>query len=119
MAADAIQGFWQRKLWFPNRFFTLNATTITLIAIAMKLPVDQTTGTYEGTQIYTKQRSNEYTKVSSLIFLVTMLANLLPSLGSINDKDLLTNIVALGILVITIIVNTIIQTFTHVHLLSP
>ncbi|KAJ0736147.1 hypothetical protein HanPI659440_Chr11g0440271 [Helianthus annuus] len=118
MAADAIQGFWQRKFWFPNRFFTLNATTITLIAIAMKLPVDLTTGTYEGTQIYTKQRSNEYTKVSSLIFLVTMLANLLPSLGSINDKDLLTNIVALGILVITIIVNTVIQTFTQVHLLS-
>ncbi|KAJ0687439.1 hypothetical protein HanRHA438_Chr11g0529341 [Helianthus annuus] len=118
MAADAIQGFWQQKLWFPNRFFTLNATTITLIAIAMKLPVDLTTGTYEGTQIYTKQRSNEYTKVSSLIFLVTMLANLLPSLGSINDKDLLTNIVALGILVITIIVNTVIQTFTQVHLLS-
>ncbi|KAD3337645.1 hypothetical protein E3N88_33165 [Mikania micrantha] len=40
MAADAILAIWQWKLWFPNRFFTLNATTITLIAITMKLPVD-------------------------------------------------------------------------------
>ncbi|XP_035836095.1 uncharacterized protein LOC110887463 [Helianthus annuus] len=43
MAADAVQAVWQWKLWFPNRFFTLNAATITLIAIAMKLPVDLST----------------------------------------------------------------------------
>ncbi|KAJ0872920.1 hypothetical protein HanRHA438_Chr11g0529211 [Helianthus annuus] len=43
MAADLARGFWQWKLWFPNRFFTLNAATLTLIAIAMKLPVDLTT----------------------------------------------------------------------------
>ncbi|KAI3743572.1 hypothetical protein L1987_61282 [Smallanthus sonchifolius] len=113
------QGFWQRKLWFPNRFFTLNVATITLIAIALtKLPVNLTIDTIEGTQVYATHNSNEYTKISSIIFLVTMLANFLPSLGNINDKELLMNIVALGILVITIIVNTIIQTFTQVHLLS-
>ncbi|KAI3677245.1 hypothetical protein L1987_86868 [Smallanthus sonchifolius] len=43
MAADAIRAIWQWKLWFPNKFFTLNASTITLIAIAMKLPVDLNT----------------------------------------------------------------------------
>ncbi|GKF40639.1 hypothetical protein Tco_0123981, partial [Tanacetum coccineum] len=39
MAADTFQGFQQRKLWFPNKFFVLNTVSITLIAIAMKLPV--------------------------------------------------------------------------------
>nr|GEU73957.1 Rho guanyl-nucleotide exchange factor 12 [Tanacetum cinerariifolium] len=43
MAADAFQGFRQWKLWFPNKFFVLNTVSITLIAIAMKLPVDLTT----------------------------------------------------------------------------
>ncbi|XP_076919341.1 uncharacterized protein LOC143580107 [Bidens hawaiensis] len=117
MAADVVQGFWQWKLWFPNKFFTLNATSIMLMAIAMKLPVDLTIDTYDGTQVYTRQ-SSEYTKISSIIFLVIMLANFLPSLGSINDRELLTNMVALGLLVITVTVNTIIQTVTQVHLIS-
>ncbi|GKG39495.1 hypothetical protein Tco_0463640, partial [Tanacetum coccineum] len=43
MAADTFQGFRQGKLWFPCRFFSLNAASITVIAIAMKLPVDLTT----------------------------------------------------------------------------
>ncbi|KAI3743573.1 hypothetical protein L1987_61283 [Smallanthus sonchifolius] len=71
MSADVIQAFKQWKLWFPNKFFTLNATTITLIAIAMKLPVDLT--------------------------------------RLMDDKELLMNIMALGILVITIVVNIVIQ----------
>ncbi|KAM0065758.1 hypothetical protein Hdeb2414_s0003g00118271 [Helianthus debilis subsp. tardiflorus] len=76
MAADAVQAVWQWKLWFPNRFFTLNAATITLIAIAMKLPVD---------------------------------------LRLMDDKELVMNIVALVILLITIVVNMGIQ----IYLLSP
>ncbi|GJW43289.1 hypothetical protein Tco_0072088 [Tanacetum coccineum] len=44
MAADTFQGFRQGKLWFPCRFFSLNTSSITVIAIAMKLlPVDLTT----------------------------------------------------------------------------
>ncbi|XP_076929685.1 uncharacterized protein LOC143594195 [Bidens hawaiensis] len=97
MAADTIQALWQWKLWFPNRFFTLNAATITLIAIAMKLPVDLSTELME-------------TKSLSMFFLVAMLANLLPSLGLMDDRELLTNIVALAILLITIVVNMVIQT---------
>ncbi|KAI3733047.1 hypothetical protein L1987_64262 [Smallanthus sonchifolius] len=112
MAADVTHGFWQWKLWFPNKFFTLNATTLTLIAISTKLPVDLTTNTSD---LYTGG-SIEYTKIISIIFLLTMLANFLPSLALMDDKELLTNIVALGILVITIIVNLFIQTFTQLHL---
>ncbi|KAF5784273.1 hypothetical protein HanXRQr2_Chr11g0517591 [Helianthus annuus] len=98
MAADAVQAVWQWKLWFPNRYFTLNAATITLIAIAMKLPVDLSTELFYG-------------KYVSIFFLVTMLANFLPSLGLMDDKELLMNIVALGILLITIVVNMGIQIY--------
>ncbi|KAD3337643.1 hypothetical protein E3N88_33163 [Mikania micrantha] len=96
MAADAILAVWQWKLWFPNRFFTLNAATITLIAIAMKLPVDLSTDLIS-------------TKYIGVYFFVTMLANFLPSLGLMDDRELLMNIVALAILMITIVVNMVIQ----------
>ncbi|KAL9996303.1 hypothetical protein Hdeb2414_s0720g00939511 [Helianthus debilis subsp. tardiflorus] len=105
MAADAVQAVWQWKLWFPNRFFTLNAATITLIAIAMKLPVDLSS---EFLKFFSE-------KLVSIFFLVTMLANFLPSLGLMDDKELVMNIVALVILLITIVVNMGIQ----IYLLSP
>ncbi|KAM0065753.1 hypothetical protein Hdeb2414_s0003g00118221 [Helianthus debilis subsp. tardiflorus] len=97
MAADAIQAFWQRKLWFPNRIFTLNAATIKLIAVAMKLPVDLTNDMSHYEELATKMHC--------MTFLITMLANFLPSLGLMDDRELLMNMVALGILMITIVVN--------------
>ncbi|KAD3337620.1 hypothetical protein E3N88_33140 [Mikania micrantha] len=114
MAADVANGFWQWKLWFPNKIFSLNATTITLIAIAMKLPVDLTSNT---SSVY-GVGGIENTKITSIFFLITMLGNFLPSLGLMDDKELLMNIVALGILISTIIVNIFIQTFTQSRLLS-
>ncbi|XP_076938114.1 uncharacterized protein LOC143606123 [Bidens hawaiensis] len=113
MAADVVHGFWKWKFWFPNKFFTLNAATITFIAIAMKLPMDLTT----DRSVSIGLSNTDYTKYVSINFLITMLANFLPSLGLMNNKELLANIVALGILVITIIVNLLIQTFSRVHLL--
>ncbi|KAJ0736134.1 hypothetical protein HanPI659440_Chr11g0440131 [Helianthus annuus] len=109
MAVDAIQAIWQWKLWFPNRFFTLNASTLTLIAIAMKLPVDLSTENPKGCNTY----MIESTKMAGIFFLTTMLANFLPSLGLMDDRELLMNIVALGILLITIAVNIGIQAFTY------
>ncbi|KAK1419730.1 hypothetical protein QVD17_29020 [Tagetes erecta] len=101
MAADVIQAFWQGKLWFPNRFFTLNAATITLIAITMKLPVDLTT----------EMPMSEFvnTKILGMCFLVIMLANFLPSLALMDDKELLKTMVALAILMLTIVVNIALQ----------
>ncbi|GJW81028.1 hypothetical protein Tco_0145003 [Tanacetum coccineum] len=104
MAADTFQGFRKWKLWFPNKFFVLNTVSITLIAIAMKLPVDLTTGMpindgdWKG-------------KIAGIIFLLAMLANFLPSLGLMDDKELLVNMVAWAILLITITVNVAIQIF--------
>ncbi|KAL4560018.1 hypothetical protein LXL04_032166 [Taraxacum kok-saghyz] len=96
MAADVFTGFRQRKLWFPCRFFTINAASITLIAIATKLPVDLSTDMSASKSI-------------GIIFLVTMIANFLPSLGLMNEKELLMNMTAFGLLIITIIVNVWIQ----------
>ncbi|XP_071704034.1 uncharacterized protein [Rutidosis leptorrhynchoides] len=71
MVADAFHGFKQGKLWFPCKFFTLNAASLTIIAVAMKIP-----------------------------------------LGLTGDKELLVNMIALVILIITIIVNVCIQIAT-------
>ncbi|KAK4389474.1 hypothetical protein Sango_2284400 [Sesamum angolense] len=35
MALDAFHGFRYRKFWFPCKFFALNATTLTLIGVAV------------------------------------------------------------------------------------
>ncbi|PWA68627.1 hypothetical protein CTI12_AA304820 [Artemisia annua] len=109
MAADAFQGFRHWKLWFPNKFFALNTVSITLIAIAMKLPVDLTTSTTKTRAGLLRNEGDWEAKWVSIAFLVTMLANFLPSLGLMNDKELLVNMVAWSILLITITVNVAIQ----------
>ncbi|CAH1442198.1 unnamed protein product [Lactuca virosa] len=111
MAADAFQGFRQWKLWFPCRFFTINAASITLIAIAMKLAVDLDTDMSDTVYMIAKS--------ASIIFLVTMVANFLPSLGLMDDKELLMNMLAFGILIITISVNVWIQFSTTGPFTTP
>ncbi|KAJ9559321.1 hypothetical protein OSB04_013935 [Centaurea solstitialis] len=108
MAADVFQGFRQRKLWFPCSFFTLNATSITLIAIAMKLPVD----------LSDDPENDWIMKSISMVFFFTMLANFLPSLASMDDRELFANMIALGILIITIIVNMCYQLAAMNYLLT-
>ncbi|KAL7618584.1 hypothetical protein Lser_V15G01839 [Lactuca serriola] len=101
MVADVFRGFGQWKLWFPCRFFTINAASITLIAISTKLLVDLSTNLSDDHE--------NIAKFVSICFLVAMLANILPSLGLMNDKELLLNTVALCILILTINVNMWIQ----------
>nr|GEY15756.1 transmembrane protein [Tanacetum cinerariifolium] len=40
MTMDALHGFRYKKLWFPCKFFALNATILVLIAIAIKFSMD-------------------------------------------------------------------------------
>ncbi|KAG8378841.1 hypothetical protein BUALT_Bualt07G0026700 [Buddleja alternifolia] len=101
MAADVFNGFRSKKYWFPSKYFSLNATSLTLLAVAMKLPVDLTTRMYTAT--------DRLAKVSSLVFMSTAMSNFLTSLGSMGDKDILMNVTALGILVITVTTNVCIQ----------
>ena len=106
MVADLIHGLRNRKLWFPCKYFTLNAASLTVIAVAMKLPVDLSNPM--------RGDSDQIAKIGSMAFMCTMMANLLPSLATMNSKELLTNIIALDILVITLIVNVCIQIYTGV-----
>ncbi|GKE19522.1 hypothetical protein Tco_1427099 [Tanacetum coccineum] len=57
---------------------------------------------------------DQVSKLGSMAFMCTMMANLLPSLATMTNKELLTNIIALGVLVITLVVNVCIQINTGV-----
>ncbi|KAG8378836.1 hypothetical protein BUALT_Bualt07G0026200 [Buddleja alternifolia] len=110
MAADTFHGLRSKKFWFPSKFFSLNATSLTLLAVAMKLPVDLTTRMWAVT--------DRLAKVSSLIFMTTAMGNFMTCLGSMDDKDIFMNVTALAILVITVIVNICVQIFQMRHFLK-
>ncbi|KAJ7952491.1 putative Plant/MNJ7-17 protein [Quillaja saponaria] len=106
MATDAVNAIRHRKFWFPSKVFSLNATSLTLIAIAVKLSVDLNTPM--------PLRREQLAKLSSSVLMCTMIGNSLPSLGTMQNKEIFMNVVALGILVITSIVNICIQLGTGV-----
>ncbi|KAL7160352.1 hypothetical protein ABFS83_01G089200 [Erythranthe nasuta] len=106
MSIDALHAIRYRKFWFPTRFFALNATTLTLIGVSVKLSVDLNTSM--------PRQHDQLAKLSSTAFLCTAIGNSMPSLGAMPTKELMMNIVALGILVITVIANVCIQLGTGV-----
>ncbi|KAF5788406.1 hypothetical protein HanXRQr2_Chr10g0463661 [Helianthus annuus] len=65
MVADLLHGLRSRKLWFPCRFFRINAAYLSLIAIAMKLPVDLS-GSMPG-------NVDQAGKLGSMAFMCTMM----------------------------------------------
>nr|GMC99701.1 uncharacterized protein LOC109189663 [Ipomoea batatas] len=88
------------------KFFGLNATWLTLLAVATKLTGDLTSPMWSYT--------DNLTKISSTLFLTFAMANFFTSLSSMNNTDMLTNLTALGILVFTVVVNICIQLATGV-----
>ncbi|GKA41380.1 hypothetical protein Tco_0733973 [Tanacetum coccineum] len=85
MAADLLHGLRNKKFWFPCKFFTLNAASITVITVAMKLPVDLTSEMPGDT--------DQVAKLGSLAFMCTIMVNLMPSLASMDNKTLLANVI--------------------------
>ncbi|GKE97271.1 hypothetical protein Tco_1582126 [Tanacetum coccineum] len=106
MAADLLHGLRNKKFWFPCKFFTLNAASITVITVAMKLPVDLTSEM--------PSTMDQTAKLGSLAFMCMSMVNLMPSLASMDNKTLLANVTGLSILVITVIVNIFIQINTGI-----
>lgn len=104
MAADAFLAFRLKRLWFPCKFFALNAASLTVLAVTMKLPVDIS----EPMPGHTDQLS----KLASTAFMCVVIGNFMPSIGAMSNKEILSNVVALDILVITIIVNLCIEMYT-------
>ncbi|KAK3434574.1 hypothetical protein EUGRSUZ_D02056 [Eucalyptus grandis] len=101
MAADTAAGFRYRQLWFPSRYFALNAMSLSVITVAVKLSVDLNTPM--------PRREEQLAKLSSSVLICTVMGNSMPSLGSMKNKELLSNVIALAILVITSFVNICIQ----------
>ncbi|KAK9071315.1 hypothetical protein SSX86_009883 [Deinandra increscens subsp. villosa] len=101
MVADLLHGLRRRKLWFPCKYFRINAAFLSVIAVAMKLPVDLS-GNMPGDV-------DQVGKLGSMAFMCTMMANLLPCLATMDNDALLSNVTALFILVITLVVNVCIQ----------
>lgn len=106
MAADLFNGVQKRKFWFPSKYFSLNAVSITVMAVAMKLPVDLNTSMSGWVDQAAKQ--------GSLVFMCIMISNLMPSLASMDNKALIANVIGLAILIITLIVNIYMEIKTGV-----
>ncbi|GKF78812.1 hypothetical protein Tco_0234380, partial [Tanacetum coccineum] len=84
MAADLLHGLRNKKFWFPCKYFTLNAASITVITVAMKLPVDLTSEM--------PNYMDQVAKIGSLAFMCMSMVNLMPSLASMDNKTLLANV---------------------------
>ncbi|KAG6384051.1 hypothetical protein SASPL_156151 [Salvia splendens] len=97
MAADAFIGFRSKRYWLPSKCFSLNAFSLTILAVTMKLPVDLTSTDLSSI--------DQYARISSLLFMSTCMNNFIISLGSMENNEIVLNLAALGVLVITIMVN--------------
>ncbi|THG08700.1 hypothetical protein TEA_005512 [Camellia sinensis var. sinensis] len=59
IVADAFYAFRNKKFWFPCKFFTINAATLTLLGVTMKMPLDVSSDMYGG--------SDQLAKLSSTV----------------------------------------------------
>ncbi|XP_047337743.1 uncharacterized protein LOC124941454 [Impatiens glandulifera] len=106
MAADAFHSFRQRKFWFPCKLFSINATTLTLIGVSIKLTVDLNSSM--------PRRQDQLAKLSSSAFICTIMGNSMPALGTMQNSEIMANVMALIILVITAVANICIELGTGV-----
>ncbi|KAH6788544.1 hypothetical protein C2S51_003550 [Perilla frutescens var. frutescens] len=109
MAADAFNGFRSKKLWIPCKYFSLNAFSLTVLAVAMKLPVDITSNM--------KGINDKLARISSLVLISTAMGNFTTSLGSLENNEIILNSAALCILVTTIAGNVCILIFQSVSII--
>ncbi|XP_047307390.1 uncharacterized protein LOC124910755 [Impatiens glandulifera] len=87
---DLFNGFRTKKLWFPCKFFSLNAAISAVLAIALKIPFDLTTPM--------DSVNEQFVKLSGTALMSISLANFMPSLASMSDSELFSNLMALALL---------------------
>ncbi|XP_042490008.1 uncharacterized protein LOC122069979 [Macadamia integrifolia] len=104
MSIDLITGF--RRQSFHCRFFSLNSMTLTLLSIATKLPTDLNSPM--------PSHLDQLSKLTGSVFICTAMANFMPSLATMSDSEIISNMVSLAIFVVTVIVNICIQMGTGV-----
>ncbi|XP_047945219.1 uncharacterized protein LOC125191836 [Salvia hispanica] len=98
---DFLNSCMDKRYWQKCKLFSLNAFSLTVLAVAMKLPVDLT---FTDITDY-----DQFARVCSLAFMSICINYFMISLGSMEDNEIAANIAALGLLVITITVNVCIH----------
>ncbi|KAK9081851.1 hypothetical protein Syun_031067 [Stephania yunnanensis] len=86
--------------------FSLNSVTLTLLSIAVKLPVDLTSP-MPGVQ-------DQLSKLTGTALICNSMGFFMPSLGMNTNSECFTNMIALSILAVTVVVNICIQLHTGV-----
>ncbi|KAK9138551.1 hypothetical protein Sjap_009155 [Stephania japonica] len=106
MFSDMISSLCRRTRYLPCKLFSINSVTLFLLATASKLPVDLTT--------YMPSARDQLSKLSSTAMVCVSIGFLVPSFGINQENESITNLIALGLMVITIVVNVCIQIYTGV-----
>ncbi|KAK9138543.1 hypothetical protein Sjap_009137 [Stephania japonica] len=106
MLSDMISSFRHRIRYLPCKLFSINSVSLFLLATASKLPVDLTT--------YMPSARDQLSKLSSTAMVCVSIGFLVPSFGINREAESITNLIALGLMVITIVVNVCIQMYTGV-----
>ncbi|CAN1336232.1 hypothetical protein LINPERPRIM_LOCUS37067, partial [Linum perenne] len=97
MASDLIHAYRNRNFWFPTKLFSINATSLTVTTVAVKLSVDLNTPM--------PSRVDQLSKLSSGVLVCVAIANSMPSLGTVKNKEIMMSVITFVILVVTIFVN--------------
>lgn len=106
IGADTLDGLRHRRFWFPCRFFPINSTTLTLLSVATKLPLDFSSPM--------PAVQDQLTKLTGTVFVCIFMSFSMPSFGLMQDAEILSNLVALFIFVLTIVGNICTQLVTGV-----
>ncbi|OVA05144.1 hypothetical protein BVC80_8895g11 [Macleaya cordata] len=106
MLNDTLVGFRRKKPWLPCRFFALNSFTLSLLSIATKLPVDLTTSMPSA--------QDQISKLSSTTLICICMGFFMPSLGIKQEAECFSNMAALTVLVLTVVVDVCLQMATGV-----
>lgn len=106
MAFDMVHGFVRRKLYLPCKLFPVNSFTLSIVAVATKIPVDLTTSM--------PRCVDQLSKLTGTAFLCISLGFFMPSLDIMKTSEGYANMGALSIMVITVVVNMCIQMATGV-----
>lgn len=104
MGIDTMRGLVYKKPWFPCKFFSFNAITLALLSVACKLPMDL------STRMPAPQ--DQLSKLSGTVFICVSMYFFMPSLGALKNEEIVANMLALFIFVITVVVNMSIQLST-------
>ncbi|KAK9138682.1 hypothetical protein Sjap_009276 [Stephania japonica] len=101
---DVYAGFRNRKRWLPCRFFSLNSITLTLLSIVAKLPADLTSPM--------PRVQDQLSKLTGTALICISMGFFMPSIGTYTESEYFSNMVALTIFEVTVVVNICIQMHT-------